>query len=181
MNKQSQVQVSNRHPLPPELGRVGLGVLAAWLSGWLCTAAVAHDYRAGDIRVVHPYATPSLPGAGHAAGYVATLENTGEKPDRLLSASTALAGWVELRTMSSDAEGGTRTIAQDAFVVLPGRPIRMRPGQGLHFMLMELKRPLKEGDTFSITMQFERGGKVDVKMVVQVPKPRSAEPAAHRH
>ena len=41
---------------------------------------------------------------------------------------------------------------------------------GYHMMLVGLKKPLKEGDTFPMTLQFERAGKVDVKVYVQTPR-----------
>ncbi len=149
----------------------------------LSLGALAHEYRAGDVRIGHPYATPSLSGASSGAAYIATLENTGAQPDRLLRASTPVAGMVELHGMSVDAGGVMRMRMLDDVPVTPGTPIKMRPGQGIHIMLMDLKRPLKEGDTFPMTMEFERGGKVDVKVVVQVPKARPGEAAvaAHKH
>jgi periplasmic copper chaperone A len=169
---------------PPERRLVSIGRSAAsLLLGALvvCGAAQAHDYRAGDVRIGHPYATPSVAGMPTGAAYIATLENTGAKPDRLLHAGTPLAGRVELHNMTIDAGGVMRMRMLDDITVTPGSPIKMRPGQGLHFMLMELKQDLKEGDTFLMTLEFERGGKVDVKVVVQVPKVRPGDAAAHKH
>jgi len=48
-------------------------------------------------------------------------------------------------------------------------------------MLIDLKQPLNEGDSFPMTLEFERGGKVEVKVVVQVPKARSDDMAGHKH
>lgn len=158
-------------------------VSALALGAALSLNALAHDYRIGDVRIGHPYATPSLSGASSGAAYIATLENTGAQPDRLLRASTPVAGMVELHSMSVDAGGVMRMRMLKDVAVTPGTPIKMRPGQGMHFMLMDLKQPLREGDTFPMTMEFERGGKVDVKVVVQVPKakPGEAAVAAHKH
>ena len=148
----------------------------------LCAAGVAaaHGATAGDVRVDHPFATPSLGGARNGAAYIATLENTGSRPDRLLRASAAVAARTELHTMSVD-DGGVMRMREVAEIALaPGAAVKMRPGQGLHIMLMELKQPLKEGDSFPMTLEFERGGKVEVKVVVQVPKARDGA-AAHAH
>ena len=158
-------------------------VSALVLGAVLSLNALAHDYRAGDVRVGHPCATPSLSGASSGAAYIAPLENTGAQSDRLLRASTPVAGMVELHGMSVDAGGVMRMRALDDVAVAHGTPIKMRPGQEMHFMLMDLKQPLREGDAFPMTMEFERGGKVDVKVVVQVPKakPGEAAVAAHKH
>ena len=144
-------------------------------------AAVGHDHRAGNIRVGHPYATPSLPGARTGVAYITTLENTGTQPDRLLRGSTPVAEHVELHEMNLDANGVMRMREADAIVITPKQVIRMRPGMGMHLMLIGLKQPLKEGDTFPMTMEFERAGKVDVKVVVQTPKPRADGAAEHMH
>ena len=147
----------------------------------LGAAAFGHGSSVGDIDIGHPYATPSLAGARTGAAYIATLENTGARPDRLLRASTPVAARVEMHEMKLDAGGVMRMRETDAIVVAPKQPIRMRPGLGLHLMLVDLKQPLKEGDTFPMAMEFERAGKVEVKVVVQVPKPRSGESAEHKH
>ena len=147
----------------------------------VCMTARAHDYHAGDVHIGHPYATPNVPSSTSGAAYIATLENTGSKPDRLLRVSTPMAGRVEMHTMNIDTEGVMRMRMVDDIAVAPNSPIKMRPGLGLHFMLMELKQPLKEGETFPMAMEFERGGKVEVKVVVQVPKGRAAEQAEHKH
>lgn len=171
-------------PTPARIVR-GKGLLhrlAIFAVGAVAGLAVqAHDYRAGDVRIVHPYATPSVPGMHSGAAYVATLENAGAQADRLLRASTPQAGRVEMHNMSIDASGVMRMRELDHIRIEPGNPIKMRPGQGFHFMLMDLKQPLKEGDKFPLTLEFERGGKVEVKVVVQVPKPRPGESAEHKH
>jgi copper(I)-binding protein len=145
-------------------------------------AALAHDYSAGDISIGHPFATPSLQGARTGAAYLADLENTGTQRDRLLRASTPVAQRVELHQMDVDANGVMRMRELDAIAVEPKAPaIKMRPGMGTHLMLIDLKQPLKGGDTFPMTLEFERGGKVEVKVVVQVPTARGASDAAHNH
>lgn len=161
--------------------RTGRQIALLVLGALTGLSALAHEYRAGDVRIVHPYATPSVAGMHSGAAYVATLENTGAKPDRLLRASTPQAGRVELHNMSIDAGGVMRMREVDHISIEPGNPIKMRPGNGFHFMLMDLKQPLKEGDKFPMTLEFERGGKVEVKVVVQVPKPRPGDSAEQKH
>jgi hypothetical protein len=43
----------------------------------------------------------------------------------------------------------------------PGKTVKLSPG-GYHLMLMDLKTSLKEGDKLSITLEFEKAGKVTV-------------------
>lgn len=154
---------------------VGACALALGVAAW------AHGATLGDLEISHPYATPSVPGARNGAAYIAQLDNTGKQPDRLLRASTPVAARTELHTMAVDAGGVMRMREADAIALAPGASIKMRPGAGMHFMLIDLKQPLKEGDSFPMTLEFERGGKVEVKVVVQVPKAHGGDMAEHKH
>jgi copper(I)-binding protein len=143
-------------------------------------AAYAHGGHAGDVQITHPFATPSVPGAKNGAAYIATLENTGKQPDRLLRVSTPIAARAEIHTMTQDDAGVMRMREVGEIALAPGAAIKMRPGQGgFHFMLIDLKQPLKEGDSFPMTMEFEHGGKVELKVVVQVPKGHGAAMAGN--
>ena len=143
------------------------------------TAAHAHGGKAGDIEIKHPFATPTPPGAANGAAYIATLENTGKQPDRLLRASSPVAARAEIHTLSMDSAGVMRMREAGEIALAPGAAIKMRPGDGYHLMLMGLKQPLKEGDSFPMTLEFERGGKAEVKVVVQVPK--AVATTEHKH
>ena len=127
-----------------------------------------------------PYATPSLPGTSNGAAYFAMLENTGNSADRLLRATTPAAARVELHTMAVDAQGVMRMREVDAIALAPHAKIRMRPGMGMHLMLVGLKEPLKDGAHFPMTLEFERAGKVDVTVNVQSTVPGGGA-AAHAH
>ena len=162
--------------------------LAALLLGAVCLVhagpARAHGGEAGDVAIGHPFATPTVPGAKNGAAYFARLENKGAQPDRLLRASTRAAARVELHTMSVDAQGIMRMREVDAIVLAPRSTLQMRPGQGVHLMLVDLREPLREGATFPMTLEFERGGKAEVKVVVQQPRSTDAvgsHPKAHTH
>jgi copper(I)-binding protein len=147
----------------------------------LAAIASAHDSNAGAIAIGHPFATPSLPGMTTGAAYFATLENTGAAADKLVRASTPAAARVEIHTMSVDAQGVMRMREIDGIALAPKTKLQMRPGMGMHLMLVGLKEPLKEGATFPMTLQFERAGSVEVKVVVQTPRPRGAAEERHTH
>ena len=145
------------------LSRAASFILGAAIAG----AAAAHGGQAGDVAIGHPFATPTVPGAKNGASYFARLENKGAQPDRLLRASTPAAAAVELHTMSVDAQGIMRMRQVDAIVIAPRSTLQMRPGQGAHLMLVGLREPLREGATFPMTLEFERGGKIEVTVAVQ--------------
>ena len=158
-------------------------VLRAWPLALAVAAAiaVAHGSKVGDIAIGHPFATPSIPGTTNGAAYFASLENTGAVADRLVRASTPVAARVELHTMSVDAQGVMRMREIDAIALAPKARILLRAGNGIHLMLIGLKAPLKEGDSFPMTLQFERAGTAEVSVKVDRAKPAAAMPDGHMH
>ena len=160
------------------------GFFRAGLAGALCAvalAAAAHGANVGDIAIGHPYATPSIPGAPNGAAYLASIENKGAVADRLVRASTPAAARVEIHTMAVDAQGVMRMREIDGIVLAPKAKVQMKPGAGLHMMLIGLKEPLKEDASFPMTLEFERAGKVEVKVIVGQPKPGGAAAEGHMH
>lgn len=152
--------------------------------GW-STAVSAHGTKAGDLRIDHPYATPTLPGQTTGAVYFRALHNTGDLPDELLSARTAVATTAELHHMQMDGEV-MRMRAVPAIVLPPHAELRLRHGSGAqpggsdHLMLRGLKAPLKDGDRFAVTLRFRRAGEREVTVWVQTPK-AAATDTQHAH
>jgi len=50
--------------------------------------------------------------------------------------------------------------------VAPGEPTVLKPG-GLHVMLIGLEAPLKEGESFPLTLTFQQAGKTEVTVSVE--------------
>jgi copper(I)-binding protein len=155
--------------------------LAAAFAALAVGLAGAHGSSVGEIEIEHPYATPSLAGATIAAAYFAALENKGTIPDKLVRAETPVAASVEMHTMSVDAQGVMRMREVGGFALAAKESLRMKPGMGAHLMLIGLKRPLKDGETFPMTLQFEHAGKVEIKVVVQTPRASADMPGMQMH
>lgn len=157
---------------------LGLGAWGCW------PGAQAHGFKAGDLRIDHPYATPTRPGLTTGAVYFRAIKNRGAQNDRLLSASTPVAAQVAIHRMQMDGEV-MRMRAVDA-LDLPAQsdvPLRHGTTDGHHLMLFDLKAPLQDGDHFPITLRFERAGTHEVMVWVQTPRRSGmAAPASeHRH
>ncbi|MEX8493289.1 copper chaperone PCu(A)C [Sphaerotilus sp.] len=140
---------------------------------------LAHDFKAGDIVIDHPYATPSLPGARTGAVYFRGLRNTGHSADRLVSARTPAAGSVEIHRMVMDGEV-MRMGSLDSVALPAGGELPFRHGGQYHLMLIDLKSPLVVGDRFALTLRFERGGEREVTVWVQQPR-EAARDSGHQH
>ena len=50
--------------------------------------------------------------------------------------------------------------------IKPGETVELKSG-GYHLMFMDIKQPLKAGDTFTATLQFEKAGSLDVNFSVR--------------
>lgn len=157
------------------MNRFAMGALAAALSfAYLPSAASAHDYTAGPLKIGHPWARATPPSAKVGGGYL-KIENTGTAPDRLLGGSTEAAGRLEIHE-SSFTDGVARMRQRtDGVAIAPGETVELKPN-AIHLMLLELKGPLKQGDKVKATLQFEKAGAVEVELQVQpIGAPQPAE------
>ncbi len=120
--------------------------------------------QAPTIEVINAWARATPGGAITAALYM-TLINKGTANDRLVSVSTPVAGVAQLHTTTTEnGVMGMRPLA--ALDVKPGAPTVLKPG-GYHVMLMDLKGPLVVGQSFAVSVTFEKAGRIDVTAVVE--------------
>lgn len=142
-------------------------------------AAFAHDYKAGDLAVGHPWSRATPAGAQVAGGFM-TIENKGMADDRLVGAASEIAGRVEVHEMA--VQDGVMKMRQleKGLVVPPGQKVELKPG-GLHIMFMDLKRQLKQGESFKAELQFEKAGRVPVEFKVDSIGAKGAQDGGHGH
>jgi copper(I)-binding protein len=119
------------------------------------------------------WARPTVQGQTVGGGYFRI--DGGPTADRLLSVSADIAQSVELHTMRMD--GDVMRMRQLDSVDVPAKQsVEFKPG-GMHVMLIGLKTPLKVGNSFPMTLRFEKAGSVSVNVRV-LPAPPAAE---HKH
>jgi periplasmic copper chaperone A len=128
------------------------------------SAASAHEYALKSLKIDHPFARATPPGA-KTGGVFVTVENTGSRSDRLIGVSSPVAGVADLHEMKVDA-GVMRMREVAALEVKPGETLELKPG-GYHVMLSELRQPLKVGDKFPMTLTFQNAGPVEVSVWVE--------------
>jgi copper(I)-binding protein len=134
----------------------------------VASAALAQTNQL-DVSNAWARATPGR--AENGAAYVTIQSPTA---DRLLSVSSPVAKKAELHTMSM--EGMVMKMRPLAGVDIPaGQPITLKPG-GRHVMLLGLDEPLREGQSFPLTLTFEKAGTRTVTVAIE--KPGAAGPAA---
>lgn len=144
------------------------------------TSVWAHDFKARDLRIDHPYATPTRPGMTTGSVYFRGIRNTGSSADRLVSASTPVAASVEIHRMRMHGEV-MQMRAVPSLDLPAGATVPLRHGSpdGYHLMLLDLKSPLKDGDRFAVTLTFEKAGSHEVKVSVQTPRDTAAGHTRH--
>jgi copper(I)-binding protein len=107
-------------------------------------------------------ATPG--GAKVASGYM-TIENKGTAADRLIGGSSDAATKVEVHEMASKDGVMTMREAAGGLPIAAGATVKLAPG-GFHLMLVDIKKPLKQGDKVTVTLNFEKAGKKEVSFNV---------------
>ena len=136
----------------------------------VASAALA---QTGQLDVTNAWARATPGKAETGAAYLTIQSPTA---DRLLSVFSPVAKKAELHTMSM--EGMVMKMRPLAGVDIPaGQPVTLKPG-GEHIMLLGLNSPLREGQSFPLSLTFEKAGTRTVTVAIE--KPGAAGPAAQR-
>lgn len=122
-------------------------------------AAFADD---AGLHVDHVWSRAAM--AGHDGVVYLTITDTGPA-DTLTGASTPVAAMAELHETIND-NGVMKMRAVASLPITSGTKVTLEPG-GYHLMLMDLKRPLNEGDSFPVTLSFAKGGQVTATATVE--------------
>jgi len=130
---------------------------------------IAACSQPSPIEVKDVWARETVADAANAAVYMTITSPT---PDRLIAASTPVAKKTDLMTMESG--GGAMGMKYLKAIDIPaGQPVSLNPG-GLHVWLAGLNQPLKAGQSFPLTLKFEKAGEREV--AVSVIEPAAAPP-----
>jgi hypothetical protein len=132
---------------------------ALFLAAALSSAMAAEP----TISVTDAWARATPQGAKTGAAYV-TITNKGDA-DTLLGASTLVAGEAQLHTTTTD-NGVMKMRPLKSLGLKPGASVALKPG-GMHIMLMDLKQPLQEGESFPLALDFQKAGRIETVVKVQ--------------
>lgn len=127
---------------------------------------------AGDIAVSAIWTRAMLPGQPVGGGYF-TVTNNGKSADRLLSVSTPDAGHAEIHSMVTKDNVMVMRPVEDGLEIPAGGAVELTPGH-FHLMFMDVKKPFRKGDTIPVTLEFEKAGKVEIKMPVEAANAKRA-------
>lgn len=131
----------------------------------ILSAALALPALAAEtVKVSDAYAR-FVPGSKAGAVYL-RIDNLAKDDERLVAAATPVAGMVEAHANVTDANGMMQMLPMDKGIVVPGyETVLLSPG-GVHLMVMGLTTVPKDGESFPLTLSFERAGDVTLDVTV---------------
>lgn len=135
--------------------------LAASVFAMVAGSATAQP--APSISVSDAWARATPPSAQAGAVYATITDHGG--PDRLIAVSTPVAGMAELHETIRDGNV-MKMRPVPALAISPQAPTSLAPG-GYHIMLTQLKQKLIGGQTFPLTLTFEKAGAVQTTVMVK--------------
>ena len=138
-----------------------LKVLFSLMLGFVAPIASADS---GDIQILDPWVQAAPPNVKVLAAYL-EIKNNGEKPQILVNVSSPAFDQVGIHR--SVMHGNMAHMEHLKELTIPAHAsVALKPG-GLHFMLMDAKKPLPVGDSVPMTLTFKNGDKVAVTATVR--------------
>ncbi len=145
------------------------GMKLLTLAAVLSTAFAGSAWAAGaadSISADQPYVRAVPPGQSTTAAFM-VLKNADSKVHSVVKATNPASKVTELHTHTM--EGGMMKMRPIKQIDIPAKgEAKLEPG-GLHVMLIDLKKPLKEGETVPVTLTFEDGSSKQVDATVKMP------------
>jgi copper(I)-binding protein len=131
----------------------------------LALLVAGQDLEGQEKRIAPADAWVRLPASGETQTIaVVSFENSTMYDVYLTSAAADIAGRVELRDASRTGDAALKPLE---FITVPAHDWAYMDPKGAHLLLLDLKRPLKEGDTVVLTVKTETGTTVEVPAVVK--------------
>ena len=143
---------------------------------WILPIAILSLTALADVTVKEPWARGTVAGQMASGAF---MELTSSDNATLLGASSPAAGVVEVHEMSMD--NGVMKMRPVPRLNLPaGQSVALKPG-GYHIMLMDLKKPLKKGESVPLTLKLEGKDKKLSTLEVKAEVRDLTEPPMHQH
>ena len=108
--------------------------------------------------------TRATPGNATNAAVYLRIANVGMEPDRLVGVRIAAAGRTEIHT--GGMEGGVMRMQMVQSLPIPAMDAVTFAPNGNHLMLVGLKAPLRENESFLAVLELEKGGSQTVSVKV---------------
>lgn len=170
-------------PSSPSRRHFAAAALLCVLAPGLPTVARAADKKPMSatpalVAVDSAWVRPTVKGQTASGGF---MDLTASQDLTLVGFSTSVAGVAELHEMVMDG-AVMRMRAIDSLSLPAGKAVALRPGHGgQHLMLMDLRRPLKEGEVLVLTLKLRGADGKALTQDVKVPVRSGAMPQQGGH
>ena len=136
----------------------------------LIAAALMHVFVvsafAQNVTVTDAWARATVPGQKATGAF---MKITAKDNAKLVSASSSVAGVVEIHEMKMEKDVMKMAALPNGLELPAGKAVELKPG-GYHVMLMDLKVPLAKDSTvpLTLTVQDAKGAKSNIELQVKV-------------
>ena len=156
-------------------------ITAALAFGALITGQA---HAAGPISIENGWSRATAAAQTVGGGFM-TIVNAGKADDRLVSVTSPVAAEVQIH--DTTMEEGVMRMRQlaDGLAVPADARVELKP-RSLHLMFLQLTAPLADGQSFPVTLKFEKAGAVTTQFRVEAmgaaaPAPAKKPDAAPHH
>ncbi len=133
-------------------------------------------YACDGLLIEEAFARASSGMAQSGAAFM-QITNPGDTECRIIGARSDIAERMELHTHIEDDAGVMRMVEVEEGFAIPAGGRYMLERGGEHLMFLGLTRPMDHGDTVAVTLIFEDGADMDIKIPVDLER----MPASHSH
>ncbi len=137
-------------------------LVCAFLPALLPAATPALEGQSGEITVLQAWARATPPGTNVGGAYF-TIVNVGDA-DTLMGVESLVSPRAGVHSMSM--KGGMMQMRSLTSVELPAHSRVLFSPAGLHVMLFDLQKPLRQGERLQLTLLFRRAGRVKVEALI---------------
>ena len=121
------------------------------------TNSLAHEYKIGNLKILHPYIIETPPGAKTAGGYI-KIVNTGNQTDYLSLVMVDFTKVAEIHEMKMENDVMKMRKIKGGLEI-PAKNFVELKHEGYHIMFMNLFKPMIKGETHEGILYFERDQK----------------------
>ncbi|SMH50057.1 copper chaperone PCu(A)C [Maritimibacter sp. HL-12] len=152
---------------------------ATILAAAAATALALPAFAGPEISIQDPFARAAGATAMAGAAFF-MIHNSGDEDDRLIAAESDISKRVELHTHIEDGDVMRMVEVEEGFAVPAGGMHPLKRGAD-HVMFMGLNRPMEQGDTIAVTLIFEKSGRIEVDIPVDLERGEEAPAMSDTH
>jgi hypothetical protein len=129
------------------------------------TNSLAHEYKIGNLKILHPYIIETPPGVKTAGGYM-KIVNTSNQTDYLSLVIVDFAKASEIHELKMENDVMKMREAKGGLEIPAHGSVELKY-RGYHIMFLNLLKPIINGKTHEGTLYFEKAGNIKVTFTVE--------------